>query len=306
MSQTRTARINWRKRLLVIALSIGVVGAIDISTAAIVPGTRHLQVAVSGDTTKAHRLLLVFPGYAADCQAISTSFQVHLQSGEALVVLCYPNTDFTDAQIFNTVFPIVKRNEGAEIVALGGSMGGLAAMAFLSQLSHIQESNQAWNVKLILDTCPAGKSTLRAPIDAILNANWYPGGGVSSLAWAAAQAIPREDPARDSTSNEVAIRDGNSYHQWIGTPALAAQARYINDFRLSGHGFSQAPAHTVYVEAADADRDPLVNVRPSIDAWREVIPDLEVRVLNERRGEWHIPWTYRPKEIMTIIHEISD
>ena len=31
------------------------------------------------------------------------------------------------------------------------------------------------------------------------------------------------------------------------------------------------------------------------------IPDLEVEVSPSRNGEWHLPWTYRPRELLTAM-----
>jgi hypothetical protein len=57
----------------------------------------------------------------------------------------------------------------------------------------------------------------------------------------------------------------------------------------------------VYLEAMDADRDPLIRVSDAIVSWRVAFDDLKIVPITGRNGRWHVPLIERPKESVAAI-----
>lgn len=89
---------------------------------------------------------------------------------------------------------------------------------------------------------------------------------------------------------------------WIGTSTTTSQAAYINSFDTSQvRRMPEIVDSSIYLVAENPDRDPLVKTDQAVTEWRKLLPDLAVRVVEGRQGTWHIPWVYRPLEVLRMV-----
>lgn len=157
------------------------------------------------------------------------------------------------------------------------------------------------SVELFLDAAPISQTAVRRPPALFALSRIYRGGIISSLGWRLLSRF-QDLPALEPGVSTVAVDEGNAYNRGLGTWTLTAQARYIADFDPQEIS-SALPAvrRATYLTSPRSGLDPVVDVPRSIEGWRRYIPDLEVEVSPSRNGEWHLPWTYRPRELLTAM-----
>ena len=285
--------------MLAFDLSSGV--AYRTNTEASVVVTDSPETSRSG--TDHQRAIVVFPGYAADCHAISDAFTPYLLHNTSLIVVCYAERGVDDQQIYQLVASSLQELSPDAIHILGGSMGGMFATRFLEIFQSEAGARRVDDMRLILDTSPTSATEIKAPAWVFKASHWYRGGVISSLVWAGLTTLNSE-PVPEAGADRSAIERGNEYNRWIGLPALSSQAEYLANFSLSEiTGGSSLLDETVFVETAEPQDDPLIRVDPAIESWRSVFPELAVHTLSSRRGKWHIPWTYRPQEILAVVQD---
>lgn len=259
-----------------------------------------VSVVRTGPTTGAVHTLLVFPGYAADCHSISDAFRRNLDSQWKMVVVCYPERGIDDTQIFMALRGDIESAAPGQVSILAGSMGGMVAVTFLERLRQSDPAMLA-EVSLFLDTSPADRTLIKVPPGALWLSHWYRGGVLSSLVWYITDGSPDRPTLEPGASLET-VEMGDTFNREIGMPALTSQAQYIDDFRLANlTSYSGIVGSATFIEANSPDLDPMVWVAESVSEWRGQMPELRVRTLESRVGNWHIPWTQRPEEVLDVV-----
>lgn len=245
--------------------------------------------------------MVVFPGYAGGCESVSRAFLDQRSHGEALAVVCYPERGVDDGQLYGLLSSALKELAPSSIKIVGGSLGGMVAAKFLHRWAQDPANVSMAPVDLVLDTAPSGPTTVMAPNWALALGHWYRGGVLSSLGWAAISGLSTRPVAEPEASRET-IRAGDEFNRWIGFPALASQAAYMDDFDLREvEGLSSLVSCSVYLHSDGSGTDPLVATEASIEEWHEVLPGLRTVAVQGRDPAWHLPWTFRPHESMAAI-----
>lgn len=285
--------------LLAILVSVALVFSIDLITGAYWHTSTQMSVVRTKSGINPSHTLIVFPGFAGDCQSISDAFGPHLMPDWQMVVLCYPDRDIDDAQVFDLLRPVVEAAPRGSVSILAGSMGAMVSVKFLDSLARSSPGFRP-DLRLILDDSPADQSLVRMSWILPLS-TWYRGGVLSSAIWYALHGS-RDHSSMESGASLDVVERGDLYFQEIGIPALASQGFYIYDFRLDDHSeFKNLLRSATFVKAGGGGQDPLVDVDASIAAWAARLPQLRVVTLVSRHGDWHVPWTSRPREILTVV-----
>ncbi|EAP97898.1 hypothetical protein JNB_13078 [Janibacter sp. HTCC2649] len=277
------------------------VALLDFSSGFFVQTDRTPHLCTKSPSESGLPLLLVFPGFAADGCSSHDAFTAALGQPVHVVAVQYPEGDIDDDAIYALVRQEIEQASPDRIVVLAGSMGGMVATRFLGRLAQDSSMSEFHSVELFLDAAPISQATVRRSSALFAFSQIYRGGVVSSLGWrliSRFQTLP--DP--EAGVSTVAVDEGNAYNHGLGTWTLAAQARYIADF--DPREISKAlPAvrRATYLSAPQSALDPVVDVPRSIQGWRRYVPSLEVVETPSRHGEWHLPWTYRPRELLVAM-----
>lgn len=298
----RTRRRRARRLALVSLVAVVVLFVVDVLSGLVYRTSADASLNVtdpqSGSTQE---LLVVFQGYAADCSATANALRPELSPTDAMVVLCYAERGIDDEQVFQLVIRQVERLEPQRIRVLGGSLGGLVAARFLARYGESPAFRTYGEVVLVLDTAPSGARTVRRPQWLFAVSRWYRGGLISSGIWYLTSGLGSQPEPQEGASLQV-IQEGNRANAIVGMPALTSQAAYIASFdpteisRITG-----VVSRVAYLEGDPPEADPMVDVDAAISDWRAAFPDLQVIRIASRLGEWHIPWTYRPKETLDAV-----
>jgi pimeloyl-ACP methyl ester carboxylesterase len=246
--------------------------------------------------------LVVFPGYAGPATPISHAFASHLGQQEAMIVVNYAQRGIDDEAIYRLVVGQLDLLQPQRVRILGGSMGGMVAVRFLARYAARPERTRFGRVVLVLDTAPSGPNRIRRPQWLFAVSSWYRGGPITSAIWT---LISRwgDRPIPEPGADQSIIADGERENALVGTPALTTQAAYIDSFSPTEiPGIRDAVLRATYLKAQSAQHDPLVDVDASIADWTIALPNLTVTTIANRRGEWHLPWTYRPNETITVVN----
>lgn len=285
--------------LLAVLIVFALLLTVDTTSGFFYRTSTQMSVATTSPEGIASRTLLVFPGYAGDCHSISTAFAPRLIPGWQMVVLCYPEREIDDDQVFDLLRRYVEEAPQGSVTILAGSMGGMVAVNFLDRLARTN-SNLRPDVRLLLDTSPPDRAFVKMSSFLPMSA-WYRGGPISSAIWYIGNVSMDHSALEPGASLDI-VRQGDRYFREIGMPALASQANYINEFRLDDHlHFRDLLATATFITAGEGGEDPMIKVSTSIEAWRKRLPELRVSTLNSREGSWHVPWTLRPQEVLTVV-----
>lgn len=285
--------------LLAVLVAFALLLAVDAITGMFYRTSTKMSVATTSPQGVPSHTLLVFPGYAGDCHSISSAFGPRLLPGWQMVVLCYPEREIDDDQVFSLLRTYVEEAPQGTVSMLAGSMGAMVAVNFLDRLARTN-SNFRPDVRLLLDDSPPDRAFVKMS-SFLPMSTWYRGGVISSAIWYIANGSLDHSALEAGASLDI-VQQGDRYYREIGMQALASQANYIYDFRLDDHlHFRDLLASATFITAGKGGEDPMINVGASIEAWRERLPELRVSTLNSREGSWHVPWTLRPQEILTVV-----
>jgi len=271
---------------------------VEVLTGSFLPrqGPRLIEKTAESST----KAVIVFPGYAADCASILDAFTEKISPEWTVIVVCYGEGHIDEALLNKLIVDRLKSLGGKEITFLAGSMGGMVAVqagAFIRR----EESVAPHTINLILDTCPADAGDVRVPRTLLSVGRYFSGGSISSLAWDVFRPDAQHPPLEPGADPDV-VRHGDLANRRIGTPTLLGQADYIYTFDLTRFGdLSSTFGRSIFVEAAQSQLDPLVDVSDAYSRWQRSIPGIELISIESRQGPWHIPWTERPNEILQIL-----
>lgn len=284
--------------LLAVLVALGLLVTVDAITGAFYRTSTEMSVIRTGPET-ASRTLLVFPGYAGDCHSISAAFAPRLTPSWQMVVLCYSERGIDDDQVLMLLRPYIENLPPGSVSVLAGSMGAMVAVNFLDRLAR-SDPNLRPELGLFLDDSPPDRSYVKASSLLPLS-TWYRGGALSSGIWYLANGSLDHSALEAGASLDV-VRRGDLYYREIGLPALSSQANYIYEFRLEDHlRFGDLVRSATFIRAGKGGEDPMINVDGSIEAWSQRLPELRVSKLTSREGSWHVPWTLRPQEVLTVV-----
>lgn len=304
-SQTNNHRMRRGRRPLVAGTAAVLIALLvtDLVSSVFYRTDTTMSVIRSGPPGESPRTLLVFPGYLGDCQSTFDAFSPSLDATWTLVVLCYAERGIDDDQVFSLLRSDVESAPLGSVSILAGSMGGMVAVTFLDRLAR-ESTESRPQVELFLDTVPSNNSLVKRPQLAFCVAHFYRGGVVASFWW---RLINTSDDNLDYSALEPnadidIVERGNQYFRRIGMASLTSQAQYIDEFELAAmHDFQRVVSSAVFIKATHSERDPLVKVGSSIDMWLTRLTDMRVTELASRQGDWHIPWTLRPQEVLGVI-----
>lgn len=246
--------------------------------------------------------LIVFPGYASDGTVVSKAFAPYLAKGQAMIVVRYAQREIDDQAVYRLIINQLNALAPHRVRILGGSLGGIVAARFLDRYMDGPARVRFGSVTLVLDTAPSGSHNIRRPQWVFSLCSWYRGGAISSAIWALISRLGSR-PLPEPGADRAIIEDGNNANAWVGMPTLTTQASYLSSFGFREvSGIHDVVSHAVYLEARSPQDDPLVRVSESIADWRFVLPNLAVSTIATRRGDWHLPWTYRPRETLDAVN----
>lgn len=293
-----------RRRLLRVATAVVVTLLVmDLVSSLFYRTDATMSVVRSGPPGESARTLIVFPGYAGDCHSVFDALKPGLDASWALVVLCYADRGIDDDQVFSLLRGDVESAPVGSVSILAGSMGGMVAVTFLDRLAR-SSTGSPLLAELFLDTVPSDSSFVKRPEFAFRLAHYYRGGMIASLWWRLINSLPAapDQSALEPTASLDNVERGDRYYRQIGLPTLTSQAQYIDEFRLASiPDFQKAVSSAVFIKAANSEQDPLVDVRGSIGTWLARLPTMRVVEIASRRGDWHIPWTRRPSEVLSVV-----
>lgn len=248
--------------------------------------------------------LVVFPGYASDGDVVSRAFAPYMRDGQAMIVVDYAQRGVDDAAIFRLTMEQVRTLAPRRLRVFGGSMGGVVATRFLARYATSPDRERFGPVVLVLDTAPAGMDTIKRPHWLFSLSAWYRGGPLTSTGWALLSRFGVR-PSPELGANHEVIDEGDHRNAWVGVPALTTQAEYLGTFRPDEiPQIRGIVLRGAYLQAASAGDDPLVRVDSAIARWKAGLPTLTIVTIPGRRGSWHLPWTYRPRETLTAANVV--
>jgi hypothetical protein len=246
--------------------------------------------------------LVVFPGYASVGQAVSDAFRPFLNDNQAMIVIGYAQRGIDDQAIYRQVMDELTTLAPRRLRVLAGSMGGAVATRFLTRYSRSPDLQRYGRAVLVLDTAPSGPDTTQVPDWIFWMSSWYRGGPISSAGWALLSGFVSQ-PVPEPGANQEIIDEGNDGNAWLGLPAFTTQADYLGSFRAAEiPAVRSAVLRATYLRANPAQNDPLIRVDEAIGAWRTGLADLTVTTIATRHGDWHLPWTYRPRETLAAVN----
>jgi len=284
-----------------VLVAVCLVALVDVASGFVVPTDTAPSLCTTSPRESGLPMLLVFPGFAADGCSSRDAFTASLAQPVHVVAVQYPERGIDDDAIYSLVRQEIEQASPERIVVLAGSMGGMVATRFLTRLAEDSSLAGKRPVELFLDAAPISRETVRVPQVLLAISRVYRGGLVSSLGWRLVSRL-QDPPDPEPGVSTTAVDEGTAYNQSLGTWTLTGQARYIADFdpreiRTALPAITRA----TYLSAPDSARDPVVDVPRSIEGWRRSVPELKVVQTPRRHGEWHLPWTSRPRELLTAM-----